>query len=144
VFDGFENIRTAFLVHKLHSLDPRVINMQSVLEMATIRGAELYGLQNQLGSLEVGKKADIIMIKPDVVPTPLTHKSVLGHIINALCGKDVQTVVVDGKVIMENRKVLTIDETEANQISQETAKKFLKRLENVRPQVDYLKTKPKT
>jgi 5-methylthioadenosine/S-adenosylhomocysteine deaminase len=139
VFDGFENIRTTFLIHKVHHLDPRVMDMQAVLEMATIRGAELYGLENEIGSLEVGKKADIVMIKPDIIPTPLTQRSVSGHIVNAICGKDVHTVIVDGQIVMENRKILTTDETAAIKVSQEAAEKFVKRLKNANTQVDYLK-----
>jgi len=139
VFDGFENIRTTFLIHKVHHLDPRVMDMQTVLEMATIKGAELYGLENEIGSLDVGKKADIILIKPDIISTPLTQQSVSGHIVNAICGKDVQTVIVGGQVVLENRKTLTIDENTASKVSQEAARKFLKRLENASPQTDYLK-----
>ncbi|MFN4133735.1 MAG: amidohydrolase family protein, partial [Candidatus Hadarchaeales archaeon] len=71
IFDGFENIRAAYLIHKVANRDPRVISPREVLEMATIKGAELYGLENELGSIEVGKLADIIVINPTLAPTPI-------------------------------------------------------------------------
>lgn len=137
IFDGFENIRTTFLLHKVHHRDPRVMDPQTVLEMATIKGAELYGLEKEIGSLEVGKRADIIIIKPDVLPTPLTPQSVLGHLVNTVNGDDVQTVIVDGEVLMENRKVLTVNEEDANAISQKAAEKLWERLSVTKPHVEY-------
>jgi 5-methylthioadenosine/S-adenosylhomocysteine deaminase len=139
ITDCFENIRACFLLHKVHHHDPRVIDMQTALEMATIKAAELYGLENEIGSIEVGKKADIILIKPDVVPTPLNRQSVLGNIINAVCGRDVQTVIVNGELLMYNRNTLTIDELKVNSISQKAAKSFSKRLAKAKAQVDCLK-----
>ena len=137
IFDGFENIRTTFLLHKVHHRDPRVMDPQTVLEMATIKGAELYGLEKETGSLEVGKRADIIVIKPDVLPTPLTPQSVLGHLVNTVDGDDVQTVIVDGEILMENRKVLTVNEEEVNAISQKAAEKLWERLSVIKPHVEY-------
>ncbi len=138
IFDGFENLRAAYLLHKVHARDPRVITPLQVIEMATIRGAELYGLEKELGSIEVGKKADIIIIKPDVLPTPLTAQSVYGHLVNTVDGDDVETTIVDGEVLMENRKVLTVNEEEAEKTAQKTAEGLWRRLEEVGPQVDVL------
>jgi len=138
IFDGFENLRAAYLLHKVHARDPRVITPLQVIEMATIRGAELYGLEKEIGSIEVGKKADIIIIKPDVLPTPLTSQSVYGHLVNTVDGDDVEMTIVDGKVLMENRKVLTVNEEEAEKTAQKTADELWRRLEEVRPQVDVL------
>ena len=137
IFDGFENIRTTFLLHKVYHRDPRVMNTQTVLEMATIKGAELYGLEKEIGSLEVGKRADIIVIKPDVLPTPLTPQSVLGHLVNTVDGDDVQTVIVDGEILMENRKVLSVNQDEVNTIAQRTAEKLWERLGVIKPHVEY-------
>jgi len=138
IFDGFENLRVAYLLHKVHSRDPRLITPLQVTEMATIKGAELYGLEKEIGSIEVGKKADIIIIKPDVLPTPLTAQSVYGHLVNTVDGDDVETTIVDGKVLMENGKVLTVNEEEAEKTAQKTADELWRRLEEVRPQVDVL------
>ncbi|WP_309493697.1 amidohydrolase family protein [Candidatus Hecatella orcuttiae] len=139
IFDGFENIRAAFLLHKVHHRDPRVMDPQTVLEMATVKGAEMYGLDQELGSLEAGKKADIIVVKPDVLPTPLTPESVLGHLVNTVDGDDVQTVIVDGEILMENRRVLTVEEEKVNAVSQKAAEELWRRLSAIKPHVEYPK-----
>ena len=136
IFDGFENMRAAFLIHRAVSRDPNAIDAYTVLEMATIRGAELYGLANQLGSIEVGKKADLIIVKPDVLPTPLSSDSVVGHLINGTEGRDVRTVIVDGRILMKDRAVTTVDEAEVQRKAQASAAGLWERLRTVKPQVD--------
>ncbi len=139
IFDMFENMRTAFLLHRVHHLDPNAINPYAVLEMATIKGAELYGMQKEIGSLEPGKKADLIIIKPSILPTPLNANSVIGHLINTVDGDDVECVIADGKPIIRNKKLLTIDEEEVQSIAQEAAAKLWSRLESIEPQVDSIR-----
>jgi len=139
IFDSFENIRTMYLLHKVHLKDPRVITPLQALEIATIKGAELYGLKEELGSIEVGKKADVIIIKPDVLSTPLTAQSVYGHLVNTVDGDDVETVIVDGELLMENRKILAINEEEAEGIAQRTSRELWERLKEVKPRVDIKK-----
>jgi cytosine/adenosine deaminase-related metal-dependent hydrolase len=136
IFDGFENIRAAYLIHRVMCRDPNAIDAYTVLEMATIRAAELYGLAKELGSIELGKKADLIVIKPDVVPTPLNSDSVVGHLINSIDGDDVRTTVVDGRIVMRDRTVLTADEKIAQSKAQEAAAGLWERLRTARPQVD--------
>ena len=136
IFDGFENIRAAYLIHRVICRDPNAIDAYTVLEMATIRGAELYGLARELGSIELGKKADLIVIKPDILPTPLNSDSVVGHLINSIDGDDVRTAVVDGRIVMRDRTVLTADEKIAQSKAQEAAAGLWERLRTARPQVD--------
>jgi len=128
IFDGFENIRAAFLIHKVAGRDPRVISPREVLEMATIRGAELYGLGNELGSLEPGKLADLIIINPSTAPTPVTPESVLGHLVNTVDGDDVETTMVEGNLLMHERKILSMDEGEVVNVSRRAAKKLWQKL----------------
>ncbi len=128
IFDPFENIRGAYLLAKVAFRDPRLITPLEAIEMATINGAKAYGLEDKLGSLEPGKRADIIIVMPELMPTPLNAETVYGHLVNTIDGDDVKTVIVNGKIIMENRKSLTISEEEVNKISQEIAAKFWKRL----------------
>jgi len=139
IFDGFENIRAAYLLHKVHYRDPRMMAPLQVLEMATIKGAELYGVQEEVGSLEVGKLADIIIIKPDVLPTPLNSETVYGHLVNTVDGDDVQTVIVDGRILMRDRKVLTVDEDEVERIAQRSAERLWDRLKEVKPELDRIR-----
>jgi len=103
-----------------------------VLEMATIRGAELYGMENELGSLEPGKLADVIIIDPSIAPTPVRPESVVGHIVNTVHGGDVETVIVGGSIVMRNRKVLTLDEDEVVKISKKAAEKLWMKLGAIR------------
>jgi putative selenium metabolism protein SsnA len=139
IFDMFENMRTAYLLHRLNSRNPSAIDPYTILEMATINGATLYGVQSQVGSIEPGKKADLILIKPNVLPTPLTATSVVGHLINTVDGDDVDTVIVDGKPIVKDKKLLTIDENKAQSIAQTAAAQLWDRLKVIKPQVDSLK-----
>ncbi len=128
IFDGFENLRAAFLLHKVALRDPRAISPMEALEMATIRGAELYGLGNELGSIESGKLADIIIINPALAPTPVRPESVVGHVVNTVDGDDVETVIVGGKVVMRERKMQTLDEAEAVKVARKSAEKLWQKL----------------
>jgi len=139
IFDMFENMRAAYLLHRVASGNPNAIDPYTILEMATINGAKLYGVGNQVGSIEPGKKADIILIKPSILPTPLTRSSVLGHLINTVDGDDVETVIVDGKPIVRGKKLLTFDEDRAQAVAQTAAAKLWTRLNTIKPQVDPLK-----
>jgi putative selenium metabolism protein SsnA len=132
IFDGFENVRAAFLLHKVAHRDPRVISPVEALEMATIRGAELYGLENELGSLERGKLADLIIINPNIAPTPVRPESIIGHLVNTVDGDDVETVIVGGRVVMHERKVLTLNEQETVKIARRAAEKLWQKLGAIR------------
>ena len=139
IFDMFENMRAAFLLHRVHHKNPNAIDPYTVLEMATINGAGLYGMEEEIGSIELGKRADVIIIRPNVLPTPLNVNTVVGHLINTVDGDDVETVLIDGKPVVKNKKLLTVDEEKAQEISQVAAAKLWDRLKTAKPQVDHLK-----
>jgi putative selenium metabolism protein SsnA len=136
IFDMFENMRATYLLHRVHHQDPNAIDAYTVLEMATINGARLYGMEKEIGSIEPGKRADIIIVKPSILPTPLNASSVLGHLINTVDGDDVEHVLVDGKLIVKNKMLTTFDEERAQEISQASASKLWARLEKLKPQMD--------
>ena len=105
----WEEIDTAAKLHKLVSKDPTVINAREALEMATIRGARAIHLDKQIGSLEAGKLADLILV--DVTSshqTPLYN--VYSQLAYATKASDVETVIINGRVVMRNHRVLTVDE----------------------------------
>ncbi|NKB37109.1 MAG: amidohydrolase family protein [Gammaproteobacteria bacterium] len=107
--DMWEEIRLTALIHKGRSLNPKAMPALRVLEMATRTGAEAIGLAQTSGSLSVGKRADMILISLDAPHlTPLYD--VISHLVYAVDAQDVQTVIVDGKILMQDRKVLTLDE----------------------------------
>ena len=106
--DLFSEMDMAAKLHKVNTMDPTVMDAVTVLKMATIDGAKSLGLQDIIGSLEVGKKADVIIIdtrKPHLIPV----YNPVSHIVYAAKGSDVQDVIVDGKVLLKNRKLLTVD-----------------------------------
>lgn len=107
--DMFEAMRQAAFLHKLQSGDPRVLPARTVLEMATIEGARALGLDTAIGSLEAGKRADLIIVSmASARQTPLYDP--ISHLVYATRGDDVQATIVNGRVLMRDRKVLTLDE----------------------------------
>lgn len=123
--DIIKEMSTAAKLHKVARLDPTVMDAKTVVRMATIEGAKALGMGSIAGSLEVGKKADIIIInlnKPHL--TPLYNE--YSHLVYAASGADVDTVIINGKVVMENRRLLTLDETEIMQKVREIAVKIKK------------------
>lgn len=109
IFDVFENMRATYLVHKVHLRDPRVMTPLKVLEMATIDAAKVLGVDDRLGSIEPGKDADIVIIKPEIVPTVLNEATVYGHLVNTFCGKDVWGVLSAGEWVVKERKLVKVD-----------------------------------
>ena len=102
------------------------MNAENVLEMATINGARALGLQKEIGSIEVGKKADMILVRlrePHLMPTI----SPLSNLAYAAEGSDVDTAIIDGKIIMENRVVKTLNESEILRQASERGEKLLER-----------------
>ncbi|MBE9580131.1 MAG: amidohydrolase [Proteobacteria bacterium] len=106
--DLFQEMDTVAKLHKVHTSDPTVMDARTVVRMATIDGARVLGLEDHIGSLEPGKKADIIIIdtrRPHLVPM----YNVYSHLVYAVSGHDVVTSIVNGQVLMENRVLATLD-----------------------------------
>ncbi|WP_199615082.1 amidohydrolase [Paenibacillus alkalitolerans] len=109
--DMFEEIKAATWLQKLDYGDPERLPAEQVLRMATIESAKLLTIDSEVGTLEPGKKADIILIdmrKPHLQPVHDIH-SLLAYSVN---GADVDTTIVNGKVLMKHRQLITIDEEE--------------------------------
>ena len=110
--DLIEEMKTASLLQKVSTLDPKVLNSDEMIQMATIKGAEALGLDSQIGSVEVGKKADIILIDTcDANMTP-DSSSLSSNIVYSANGFNVDTTICNGRVLMENRKLVMLDEDE--------------------------------
>ena len=108
--DMFEAVRTAALLHKHASNDPRVLPAQQALELATSRGAAALGLEGKIGTLKPGKLADVIAITTSSArQTPMFDP--LSHLVYVTRGTDVRTTVVNGRVLMREGRVLTLDRT---------------------------------
>ena len=107
--DMIEEMRTAAFLHKQNKRESTVLPAQQIIRMATILGAKSLGLENEIGSLEVGKKADVIMLdfkKPHLTP----FHNCPSHIVYSAFGSDVDTVIIDGNIVMKNRQVTMLDE----------------------------------
>jgi len=117
--DMFAEMKVAALAHKGYHLNPTIAKSQTVLDMATINGAKALGLEKETGSLEVGKKADMIILdfeKPRLTPC----HNLVSNIVYAAQGSDVETVIINGKVVMRGRIIKGVNE-----------KMVLKRIENM-------------
>jgi len=118
--DMWEEMRLAALLQKVDRMDPTVMSASTVLTMATSGGALAIGLGDSIGSIEVGKRADVIQVAFDDVHHVPTY-DVISHLVYVTDEQDVASVVVDGKVLMREHEILTIDtdrvRTEANALA---------------------------
>ena len=108
-YDMFRHMFQATRYHRFHFRDPNVLPAGKVLEMATVDAARALGMEREIGSLEPGKKADVILVdwfKPHLVPMNMP----VYRMVYFANGEDVVTVLVDGRVLMRDRKVLTVNE----------------------------------
>ncbi len=120
--DMFEAMKTCALLHRINTLDASVLDAYDVLKMGTIDGAKAIGLDHEIGSLEVGKKADVIVVGTNSIQmTP--DVATIANIIFSGNGRDVDTTIIDGEVIMKNREFLNIDVEEViNEANKSAAK----------------------
>jgi 5-methylthioadenosine/S-adenosylhomocysteine deaminase len=107
--DMFEAMRQAAFLHKLTSKDPRALSARSALEMATVGGARVIGREKDLGSLEVGKLADVLVVRMDQ-PRQTPMYDPISHLVYTTRGDDVEVTIVNGRILMRGGKVLTLDE----------------------------------
>ncbi|MEM2464834.1 MAG: amidohydrolase [Candidatus Bathyarchaeia archaeon] len=124
--DMFETMKIAALLQKALYRDPRVLPARKVVEMATVDGARVLGLNGMIGSVEVGKRADIILIdvnKPHLTPL----HNIYAALVYSARGGDVDTVIIDGRIIMRGRVIETVDEHEIMRKAVEVSQDLLSR-----------------
>lgn len=109
--DLMEEIDLAAKLAKITKMDPLALSAKAVVEMATIEGARALHMEKEIGSLEAGKKADLILISLDE-PNAVPMYDVYAQLAYALKGSDVETVVIGGRIVMRDRKLLTVNEEE--------------------------------
>jgi len=122
--DLFEEMDMAAKLNKVEAMDPTVLDAATVLKMATSMGAEVLGLDHAVGSLEPGKKADIIVVdthKPHLTPMYNPYS----HLVYAARGSDVSHTIIDGTLVMEERKLLGLDLNDIMDKASEKAKAVL-------------------
>jgi 5-methylthioadenosine/S-adenosylhomocysteine deaminase len=106
--DMFGAMRAASFLAKVATSDPTAVSAKTAVQMATIGGARVLGMEKQIGSLERGKRADVIIVSMSAARQAPMYDAI-SHLVYVTRGDDVQTTIVNGKVLMRNRKVLTID-----------------------------------
>lgn len=119
--DVSEYIRYAYLIHKAHRVNPALIPPFQALDFVLGNAARALGLGNKIGSLTPGKKADIIIINPDT-PTPIIPSSVTSYFTMTFQGKDVESVLIDGEIVVEKGEMATVNEEEVSEACKEQAK----------------------
>jgi 5-methylthioadenosine/S-adenosylhomocysteine deaminase len=121
--DMLEEMRTAALLHKVNQMDPLTLPAPQVLSMATGDGARALGLED-VGLLKPGYKADIILVDLNQAHLYPRH-NLTSHMVYAAQASDVDTVIIDGRIVMEKRKVLTIDKERVLQEVEERARRLI-------------------
>ena len=108
--DLFEELKLVAMLHKGIELDATLINAETALSMATKYGAQALWLDDQIGTLEVGKEADFIVIDTNSPFYQPIQNNPISHLVYSGSGRDVKDVYVQGKQLMKNRQLLTVDE----------------------------------
>jgi len=124
--DTAEYIRYAYLVHKAHRANPMVIPPFQALDLALSHAAKALGLEKEIGSLASGKKADMLLIKPDA-PSPVTPATAMGYFTMTFRGSDVETVIVDGDIVVRDGRSTRVDEANVRKACVEQAAALWKR-----------------
>jgi 5-methylthioadenosine/S-adenosylhomocysteine deaminase len=130
--DFFYAMKLCAAIHKVHSMDTKAIDARTVLKMATLNGAKSLGLADRLGSLEPGKLADITVVgakKPHMVPL----LDPVAALVYSATSADVETVVVNGKVVMQNRVVRTLNEETILHKARDSAEQLVARSGLIKP-----------
>lgn len=111
-YDLIQEMKLAALIHKAVSCDPVTMPAETVLEMATINGAKALGLEHEIGSLEPGKKADFVVLDFESKLHTNPNPNPISTLVYAAIGQNVETVVIDGRVVVEKGELLTMNEEE--------------------------------
>ncbi len=122
--DLLEEMDMAAKLNKVEAMDPTVLNAFAVLKMATSMGAEVLGLHREVGTLEAGKKADIIIVdtnRPHLTPMYNPYS----HLVYAARGSDVTHSIINGRLVMEGRKLLTLNLQEVMEWAREKSRVVL-------------------
>ena len=121
----WEEMDTVAKLHKVFTGDPKVISAQQAFEFATIRGAQALHLEKEIGSLEVGKRADILIIDRDTL-NQIPVYNIYSDLVYATKAADVETVIVNGRILMRDRRLLTLDETSVKNAARAFRDKIMK------------------
>ena len=123
----WEEMDTVAKLHKVFTGDPKVISAQQAFELATIRGAQALHLEQEVGSLETGKRADLLVVDRDTL-NQIPLYNVYSDLVYATKASDVESVIINGRVVMRNRRLLTLNETAVKNDARAFRDKIIKSL----------------
>ncbi len=124
--DIIEELKTASLLQKVSTLDPKALTSDEAIAMGTINGAKALGLDDEIGSIEVGKKADLILIDTNNANMVPDSSILSSNVIYSANGSNVDTTICNGQILMENKKLTTLDENEIYQKAKEAVDELKK------------------
>jgi len=127
--DMFDTMKVCALLHKAHRWDPTVLNAQKVLDLATIEGSRALGVEREIGSLEVGKRGDIILVDTTAPNMTPIHgaSTVISDLVYSATPANVDTMIVDGRVLMRNRRIESMDFVDVQLKATEAARRLVTR-----------------
>lgn len=128
----FESMRFLDSVMKDLKGDLRAISPEDILRIVTIEGAALFGLDDRIGSLEPGKRGDLVIIDSESIPTSLRRDNVVQHVVRSVGVRDVETVIIGGKEVVKNHNIKTLNEKRAMSKCKKTSKNVWKKFENTK------------
>ena len=128
----WEEMDTVAKLHKVFSGDPKVISAQQAFELATIRGAQALHLEKEIGSLETGKRADFLIIERDAL-NQIPLYNIYSDLVYATKASDVESVVINGRIVMRNRRLLTLNEAAIKNEAGRFREKIIKSLGTAQP-----------
>ena len=123
----WEEMDTVAKLHKVFTGDPKVISAQQAFEFATIRGAEAVHLEKEIGSLEKGKRADILVVDRDTL-NQIPLYNLYSDLVYATKASDVETVIINGRLVMRNHRLLTLNEAAVKKDARSFRDKIIKSL----------------
>ena len=125
--DMFETMKVCALLHKAQRWDPTVLNAQKVLDLGTIEGARALGIEDEVGSIEAGKRADVIVLDGKAPNMNPVHgkETIVSDLVYSASSANVNTTIVDGRVLMQNRQLRTLNLEQIVQNANEITKKLI-------------------
>jgi 5-methylthioadenosine/S-adenosylhomocysteine deaminase len=105
----WEEMDTVAKLHKVFTRDPKIISAQEAFELATIRGAQALHLEKEIGSIETGKRADLVVVERDAL-NQIPLYNIYSDLVYATKASDVKTVIINGRIVMLDERLLTLDE----------------------------------
>lgn len=129
--DVFQDMKLAALLQAVSSKNRRCIPAKTVVQMATLNNAKALGLDHAIGSLKLGKRADVIILdidQPHFAPiTDYSEDTLCSRLVYSATGRDVESVIVDGKLVVHKKKVLGHDQRQTLEVSRKMALRVLER-----------------